>query len=150
MGDRPGANVQYTFGVPLTGLYSFLEHVLEHTRPDEKGFLRRAHLADGLEFGSRIAFRFMMERDFPDGNLPPGISAEDELARRSASEPAVAQLRGYAALLYTGAATIAHSLIYDGNIKDNAAVLARHDMGRFLPPSRLRSGTTSGGTPTTS
>src|SRR5260370_33243598 len=74
----------------------------------------------------------MMETYFPDGNLPPSFSAEDELARRSASEPAVAQLRGYAALLYTGAATVAHSLIYDGLLKDNAAVLARHDMGQIL------------------
>ncbi len=139
-GDRPGANVQYTFGVPLTGLYSFLKHVLEHTRRDEKGYLRRAHLADGLEFGSQIAFRFMMEKYFPDGKLPPGVSAEDELARRGASEPAVAQLRGYAALLYTGAATTAHSLIYDGNIKDNAAVLARHDMRQILAalPAQVR------------
>ena len=137
VGDRPGANVQYTFGVPLTGLYSFLEHVLDHTRADEKGFLRRVHLADGLEFGTQVAVRFLMERDFPDGDLPPGLSAEDELARRSVSELAVAQLRGYAALLYTGAATVAHSFIYEGLNKDNAAVLARHDIGQnlaALPP----------------
>ena len=74
----------------------------------------------------------MMEMYFPDGDLPPGISALDELERRSASEPAVAQLRGYAALLYTGAATVAHSLTYRGLNKDNAAVLARHDLAQIL------------------
>ena len=131
-GDRPGANIQYTFGVPLTGLYPFLEHVLDNTRPDEKKYLRRAHLADGLEFGTQVALRFMMETYFPDGSLPPGLSAEGELARRSASEPDVAQLRGYAALLYTGAATVAHSHIYRSLNKDNAAVLARHDMEQIL------------------
>jgi hypothetical protein len=139
-GDGPGANVRYTFGVPLTGLYSFLEHVLENTRPDENGYLRRTHLADALAFGRRIALRFMMEKYFPAGNLPPGIPAGDELARRSAPDPAVAQLGGYAALLYTGAAALAHAHVYDGDMKDNAAVLARHDMGQILAalPAQVR------------
>ena len=109
VGDGPGAHVHHTFGVPLTGLYLFLEHVRDNTWRDEsRGYLTRAHLADGLEFGGQVASRFIAEKYFPGGYLPAGFSPEDELARRTASEPAVAQLRGYAALLYTGAATVAH------------------------------------------
>ncbi len=131
VGDWPGAHVHHTFGVPLTGLHEFLEHVRDHTWRDEsRGYLTRAHLAAGLEFGERIAFGFIVEKYFPGGY--PGFSTRDELARRCASEPAVAALRGYAALLYTGAATVAHSLIYDGLDKVNAAVLARHDMQQIL------------------
>ena len=44
----------------------------------------------------------------------------------------MAQLRGYAALLYTGAATVAHRFIYEGLDRVNAAVLARHDIGQIL------------------
>ncbi len=133
VGDWPGAHVHHTFGVPLTGLYLFLEHVRDHTWRDEsRGYLTRAHLDDGLEFGSQVAFGFLMASHFPDGDLPPDFSAEDELARRSASEPAVAQLRGYVALMYTGAATVAHNLIDKRLNKAHAAVLARHDMGQIL------------------
>ena len=133
VGDWPGAHLHRTFGVPLTGLYLFLEHVRDHTWRDEsRGYLTRAHLADGLEFGRQIAFQFIADKYFPGRYRPPGFLPEDELARRCASESAVAQLRGYAALLYTGAATVAHSLIYKGLGKVNAAVLSRHDMGHIL------------------
>ena len=49
----------------------------------------------------------------------------------------MAALRGYAALLYTGAATVANRLVDEGLAKANAAVLARHDMAQvlaLLPP----------------
>ena len=48
VGDWPGAHVHHTFGVPLTGLYLFLEHVRDNTWRDEsKGYLTRAHQTTG-------------------------------------------------------------------------------------------------------
>ena len=42
VGDWPGSHVQHTFGVPLTGLYVFLEHVRDHTWRDGSGVTRPA------------------------------------------------------------------------------------------------------------
>ena len=56
----------------------------------------------------------------------------DDLVAHFADDPSVAQLRGYAALLYTGAAAIVTKFTRLGLTKAHAAVLARHGMPVIL------------------
>ncbi|MDX3849485.1 hypothetical protein [Streptomyces sp. AK02-01A] len=118
-------HVQYTVGVPMSGLYSFLKHVHKHTWLDESwgsrtqnpGYLTRTHLFEGLKFGKELA--------------------EDFSHRLSATE--AAELKGYASLLYVNAAAFANRLFDDERLaKAHAAVLSRHAMADILHTLRPR------------
>jgi hypothetical protein len=112
IGDWPGAHFHYTVGVPLGGLYPFLQHVSENTWRDESvGYLTRAHLSDGLRFGEKIS--------------------EHYSTRLSAAESA--ELKGYLTLLYSNAAAyFNHVLDLQRLGKAHVAVLSRHAMADIL------------------
>lgn len=115
IGDWPGAHVHHNFGVPMAGVYPFLQHVAESTwRTRDLGYFTQDHLVDALEFARSVADGF--SRSLPDHD-----------------ERSLAELRGHAALLYDMTAALAHSELEAGELnKVHAAVLARHNLSDLL------------------
>jgi hypothetical protein len=112
LGGWEGSYTQHNFGVPLHILLEFLEHVYANTTDE----VARGHLGDGLAFGRELGYGYLQSP------APPGRTA----FRRTQD---AFELAGVAALLYTGAATIAlMQVLREGDmVKDPAAVLMRHD-----------------------
>jgi hypothetical protein len=133
LGDWQGVHVHYTLGVPVEGLRDFLEHVRDRTWRDESlGYLTRAHLTDGLSFGDELAARYAVWREHREGGLASWALPPEEVAALLTDDPVVAALRGYGALLHDQVATLAHSWVYTGLDKVNAAVLSRNSMSDVL------------------
>ncbi|MEV5823925.1 hypothetical protein AB0L22_32745, partial [Micromonospora haikouensis] len=110
----PGARVHHSIGVPLAGAYSFLAYVAAHTWRSPTSVApshARPHLDDALRFADALAARF----------AATGASARD-----------VAELRGFAAMLYVNAAGYANRFIYRGGAKENLGAASRHDMAVLI------------------
>lgn len=128
VGDGEGMNVHYSFGVPLAGLHEFLGHVRDNTwRTVSQGFLTRLHLSDALEFGNELAVRYALWRAHREVRLNDVVAAGNWIAEIIPADPAVAALRGHAALLYESTVGIVQKHSYSGLSKVNIAVLSRND-----------------------
>ncbi|WP_329295920.1 hypothetical protein [Streptomyces sp. NBC_01455] len=111
IGDSPGGHIHHSFGVPLAGIYPFLQHVARYTwRDQSRGYHTKEHLVDALQFANEIADDYFHK--FPGG-----------------SERSVEELRGHAALLYDMTAALAHGALDSDQLnKVHAAILVRHDL----------------------
>ncbi|MEV6708064.1 hypothetical protein [Micromonospora wenchangensis] len=112
--SEPGARVHHSIGVPLAGAHSFLRYVARHTWRSPTSVspsYARPHLQDALSFADTVA------EHFADG----GGSPRD-----------VAELRGFATVLYSNTAGVAGRWLHEGLVKENVAALSRQDMRMLL------------------
>ncbi|MFE7871501.1 hypothetical protein ACFUYE_14250 [Micromonospora humida] len=112
--SEPGARVHHSIGVPLAGVHSFLTYVARHTWRSPTSVspsYARPHLQDALSFADTVADHFAGE----------GGSPRD-----------VAELRGFATVLYSNTAGVAGDWLHVGLVKENVAALSRQDMRTLL------------------
>ncbi|MFF2134107.1 hypothetical protein ACFVW1_54170, partial [Streptomyces olivochromogenes] len=130
IGDNPGAHVHHNIGVPVAGLYSFLTHVRDNTWRNQRNgpYYTQENLSDGLLFGRRIGYAFAVHRQNSTRVPNPAFDAAGGLATLDES---VESLQGFAALLYTVAATATQARFGNHLEKVQAAVLPRHDLSEI-------------------
>ncbi|MEV5819999.1 hypothetical protein AB0L22_12605 [Micromonospora haikouensis] len=112
--SEPGARVHHSIGVPLAGAHSFLSYVAQRTWRSPTSVSpshARPHLQDALRFADIVADHFASQ----------GGSARD-----------VAELRGFATVLYSNTAGVTGWWIHEGLVKENVAALSRQDMRMLL------------------
>lgn len=143
--EQPGLRVQYTLGVRVHGLREFLEHVHAHTWLDEShGYLTRAHLTDGLQFGDQVAalYESWHARHGSARSEPPYKSPHEQNIAPQTNDTAIVGIRGYIALLYTQFAALVQIWTTQNLLnKSLAAVLSRTPMNSIAAalPEQARS-----------
>ncbi|WP_432163562.1 hypothetical protein [Streptomyces tendae] len=127
--DWSGFHAHYTFGVPVDGMFDFLEHVRDYTWRDRtKGYYTKDHLSDGLALGTAVAERFFLWSEHRSGNLVDHPLSSSGTISALEADPSFMAVRGYMALFYDNVAALVQANVYEGLRKVNLAVLSRNSM----------------------
>ena len=105
--EKEGRNsvyVQQTVGVPLGGVYPFLQFLAARTRRLDVAL---PYLQEGLVFGAHFGRLFATDEEVKVEDE----EVEDEEVEVDLSVPGLAELAGYLAVLYTTAAAQVHVLV---------------------------------------